>query len=180
MKKLIAVAATVLALTFGGCAMNGSTINIITGTDIAKEVAGDLIDAIKPEVPVVKPPVEPNPPIVEPPIIIEPPVVPEPPVVVDPPDEGTITIEKGDYFGPTNGGLSTFYFENKMPRYPSAFLMTAKGCFNDVKVDNNGSRFEYFNASGAKVAVLKQSEVQTRGMGLILLSCKSDEAHIKY
>lgn len=82
--------------------------------------------------------------------------------------------EYATYFGPTNGGRPTFYFSKSMSDYPTTFTLTVENCLSATAVSNNGHRWE----GGGWV--LKQSEVPSRGMGLIGSGCYSTQAYITW
>ena len=83
--------------------------------------------------------------------------------------------EVGSYSGRYNGDRPTWYFSKKMKSYPSTFYITISGCVSDLKVSNNGSRWE---GSGI---IAKQSDVSGRGLAVVgASSCKSSSAYIEY
>ena len=71
--------------------------------------------------------------------------------------------EHASYFGTTNGGLPTWYFSKSMGSYPKPMTINLPGCGSATVMDNH--RWVGFGC------VLKQSEVPSRGMGLICTGC---------
>lgn len=83
--------------------------------------------------------------------------------------------EVGSYSGRYNGDRPTWYFSKNMKSYPSTFYITISGCVSDLKVSNNGSRWE---GSGI---IAKQSDVSGRGLAVVgASSCSSSSAYIEY
>ena len=90
-------------------------------------------------------------------------------------DDEPDSKESGSYSGRYNGDRPTWYFSKSMKSYPSTFYITISGCVSDLKVKNNGSRWE---GSGV---IAKQSDVSGRGLAVVgASSCKSSSAYIEY
>lgn len=77
---------------------------------------------------------------------------------------GTSGSETATWFGTTNNGLPTWYFSKPMGAYPSVFTIQLPAC-GTATVNNNGHRWTGLGC------ILKQSEVASRGMGLICTGC---------
>lgn len=85
------------------------------------------------------------------------------------------TKENLDYHGRHNGDRATWYALKNMREYPAVFILNVDGCQEDLKVTNNGTRWE----EGGYIA--KQSDVEGRGMAIVApSSCLSEKASIEF
>ncbi|MDR3088967.1 MAG: hypothetical protein LBU39_04020 [Desulfobulbaceae bacterium] len=89
----------------------------------------------------------------------------------------TTKTEYGAYDGRHNGDRPTWRWTRTMRAFPATFTLNIPGCYSNIAVKNNGTRFV-----SSQGVIVKQSDVAGRGVAVVApSSCRSTQkASITY